>query len=210
MTTSTYFSYYSFITIFGYIWTILAFWLMFSPKGKELFSQPPLVLLTGSALAITIWIVMREIHTLTSIAGGLRPLDVHLFYGKIDIMEFGNALGIEGRKNYMTFQLGQDSLAPPAFCCFLMSVYRSFIRSRRVRHICTGLAFVYITSAFLANNLMPLVIMYFPDDHGFFLTILYLLVPALDAIKYSMNGIAWLLVITTLMFQIIVQSRLDS
>jgi hypothetical protein len=210
MNISTYFSYYSLFTIIGFIWTILALWLMFTLKGKELLSQPPLVLLTGAALAITIWIVMREIHTLTSIAGGLRPLDIQFFYGKVDIMEFGKALGVEGRNNYMAFQLGQDSLAPPAFCCFLMSFYRSFIRSQRVQHICTGLAFVYIFSAFLANNLMPLIIMYFPDDHGFFLTILYSLVPALDAIKYSTNGIAWLLVISTLMFQIIVQSRLDS
>ena len=209
MNVSTYFSHYSFFTLFGYMWTILAFWLMFSQKGKKLFSQPSLVLLTGTALAVSVWLVMREIQALTNIAGGLRPLDIQLFYGKADIMKFAQALGVDGRKNYMAFQLGQDSLAPPAFCCFLMAVYRSFITSLRVQYVCTGLAFVYIISAFLANNFMPLIMLYFPDDRGFFLTMLYSLVPAFDAIKYSMNGVAWLLVISTLSFQIIVRPRVD-
>ena len=209
MSIFTYFSHYSLFTILGYMWTILAFWLMFSQKGKKLFSQPYLVLLTGTALAISAWLVMREIQALTNITGGLRPLDIQLFYGKADIMKFAKALGVDGRKNYMAFQLGQDSLAPPAFCCFLMAVYRSLITSPRVQYICTALSFVYIISAFLANNLMPLIMLYFPDDRGFFLTMLYSLVPALDAIKYSMNGVAWLLVISTLSFQIIFRPRLN-
>jgi hypothetical protein len=140
--------------------------------------------------------VTSQIKVLTDLAGGIPPLDVQFGYHQQQIAQFADALGEGGRKAYAQFQLGPDTLAPPGFCCFLMSVYRSTVRSAAVRAYCTALAFVYLVSVLIANTFMPVIILNHPAQDGVVLSTLYWLVPICDTVKYSVHGLAWLIIVS--------------
>ena len=194
----TLFSLYSLV---GLLWTVLAFCLMFSARGRRWLSSPWSILVAGIALAVAIRIVTAQIGVLTELAGGIKPLDVQYAYGHDNIIAFAKALSTDGRRAYAMFQLGQDALAPPAFACFLMAVYRATIRAAAVQSLCTVLAFIYLIAVLIANNLMPVIILNFPAADTPPLPLLYRLVPFADTIKYTIHGIAWLVIIATWLAQ---------
>jgi hypothetical protein len=194
----TLFSLYSLV---GLLWTVLAFYLMFSARGRRWLSNPWSILVAGVALAAALRIVTAQIGVLTELAGGIKPLDVQYAYGHDNIIAFANALGTEGRRVYAMFQLGQDALAPPAFVCFLMAVYRATIRAAAVQSLCTVLAFIYLIAVLIANNLMPVIMLNFPSTDMPPLPLLYRLVPFADTIKYTIHGFAWLVIIATWLAQ---------
>jgi hypothetical protein len=57
------------------------------------------------------------------------------------------------------------------------------------------MAFVYLASVLIANTLMPVIILNYPTRDGLVLTTLYWLVPLCDTIKYSVHGLAWLIIL---------------
>jgi len=190
-------SLYSVISLTGLAWTLLTLFLMFSPTGKRLLSNPLGIAIAAAALFPSLWFVTSQIKVLTALSGGIPPLDVQFAYHQREIVQFAQALNEGGRKMYAQFQLGADTLAPPGFCCFLMCVYRSTIRSQVVRTLCDGMALVYLVSVLLANTLMPVIILNYPAQDGLVLSTLYWLVPLCDTIKYSVHGLAWLIILIT-------------
>ena len=200
----TLFSLYSLI---GLLWTALAFYLMFSARGRRWLSNPWSILVAGVALAVALRIVTAQIGVLTELSGGIKPLDVQYAYGHEDITAFADALGANGRRAYAMFQLGQDALAPPAFACFLMAFYRTTIRPVAVQLLCTVLAFIYLIAVLIANNLMPVIMLNFPATDMPPLPLLYRLVPFADTIKYTIHGIAWLVIIATWLAQAVKRWR---
>jgi hypothetical protein len=192
---------FSLHSLIGMLWTVLAFYLMFSARGRHWLSSPWSILIAGVALAGALRIVTTQIGVLTELAGGIKPLDVQYAYGHDNITAFANALGTNGRRAYAKFQLGQDALAPPAFACFLMAVYRTSIRSAAVQLLCTVLAFIYLIAVLIANNLMPVIMLNFPATDMSPLPLLYRLVPFADAIKYTIHGTAWLVIIAAWLAQ---------
>lgn len=195
-------SLYSVISLIGLAWTLLTFFLMFSAQGQRWQSNPLSIAIAAAALAPSLWLVTSQIKVLTDLAGGIPPLDVQFGYSQQQIAQFADALGEDGRKAYAQFQLGTDTLAPPAFCCFLMSVYRSTVRSVTMRVYCTALAFVYLVSVLIANTFMPLIILNYPSQDGVVLSTLYWLVPICDMVKYSVHGLAWIIIVTTWLCQL--------
>ena len=195
-------SLYSVISLIGLAWTLLTFFLMFSAQGQRWQSNPLSIAIAAAALAPSLWLVTSQIKVLTDLAGGIPPLDVQFGYSQQQIVQFADALGEDGRKAYAQLQLGTDTLAPPAFCCFLMSVYRSTVRSVTVRAYCTALAFVYLVSVLIANTFMPLIILNYPSQDGVVLSTLYWLVPICDMVKYSVHGLAWFIIVTTWLWQL--------
>ena len=195
-------SLYSVISLIGLAWTLLTFFLMFSAQGQRWQSNPLSIAIAAAALAPSLWLVTSQIKVLTDLAGGIPPLDVQFGYSQQQIAQFADALGEDGRKAYAQFQLGTDTLAPPAFCCFLMSVYRSTVRSVTMRVYCTALAFVYLVSVLIANTFMPLIILNYPSQDGVVLSTLYWLVPICDIVKYSVHGLAWIIIVTTWLCQL--------
>jgi hypothetical protein len=185
---------YSVTSGVGVAWTLLTLFLMFSSSGQRWQSNPASIAIAASALAAAIWLVTSQIKVLTDLSGGVPPLDVQFGYHKEQIAQFAEALGEAGRSTYARFQLGTDTLAPPAFCCFLMSVYRSTVSSAATRSICTALALVYLVSVLIANTLMPVIILNYPEEDGAVLSTLYWLVPVCDTIKYSVHGLAWIII----------------
>ena len=107
------------------------------------------------------------------------------------------AFGPEGRRAYAAFQLGADSLAPPAFACFLMAVFRSTVRLPLSLTVLSVLAFVYFTSVLLANALAPVVMLAYPQSDGALLSTLYAAVPQFDFVKYAAHGAAWLVILVS-------------
>jgi hypothetical protein len=192
---------FSLHSLVGLLWTLLAFYLMFSARGRRWLSNPWSILVAGVALAVALRIVTAQIGVLTELAGGIKPLDVQYAYRLENITAFGDALGINGRRAYAMFQLGQDALAPPAFACFLMAVYRSTIRSATVQLLCTALAFTYLLAVLVANNLMPVIMLNFPVTDMPPLPLLYRLVPFADTIKYTIHGVAWVVIMATWLAQ---------
>lgn len=188
-------SLYSGISLIGLAWTLLTLFLMFSPTGQRLLSNPLGIAIAAAALFPSLGFVTSQIKVLTALTGGIPPLDVQFGYHQREIVLFAQALNEGGRKMYAQFQLGADTLAPPGFCCFLMCVYRSTIRSKVVRTLCDGMAFVYLVSVLLANTLMPVIILNYPAQDGLVLSTLYWLVPLCDTIKYSVHGLAWLIIL---------------
>jgi hypothetical protein len=188
---------FSLHSLVGLLWTLLAFYLMFSAPGRRWLSNPWSILVAGVALAVALRIVTAQIGVLTELAGGIKPLDVQYAYGLENIAAFADALGINGRRAYAMFQLGQDALAPPAFACFLMAVYRTTIRSATVQLLCTALAFTYLLAVLVANNLMPVIMLNFPVTDMPPLPLLYRLVPFADTIKYTIHGVAWVVIMAT-------------
>jgi hypothetical protein len=195
-------SLYSAISLIGLAWTLLTLFLMFSPTGQRLLSNPLGIVIAAAALFPSLWLVTSQIKVLTALTGGIPPLDVQFGYQQPEIAQFAQALNEGGRKMYAQFQLGADTLAPPAFCCFLMSVYRSTVRSRVVRTLCDGMAFVYLVSVLIANTLMPVIILNHPSQEGVVLSTLYWLIPICDIVKYSVHGLAWLIIVTAWLFQL--------
>jgi len=194
---------YSKFSYIGLIWTVLAFYLMFSSNGKAWLANPVSVVFSGIALSLAVTIVTDEISRLMLLSQGVKPIDVIFAYGAAEITQFANAVDAAGRRSYAMFQLGQDALAPPAFCCLLMSVYRATVQSAMVKRVCTGFAFVYLVSVLLANNLMPVIMLNYPNTDGLVLGILYNLVPLLDIIKYSTEAIAYMITIGAWVWQIL-------
>ena len=195
-------SLYSVISLIGLAWTLLTFLLMFSIQGQRWQSNPLSIAITAAALVPSLWLVTSQLKVLTDLAGGIPPLDVQFGYLQQQIVQFADALGEDGRKAYAQFQLGTDTLAPPAFCCFLMSVYRSTVRSATVRAYCMALAFVYLVSVLIANTFMPVIILNYPSQDGSMLSTLYWLVPICDMVKYSVHGLAWFIIVTTWLWQL--------
>ena len=192
---------FSLHSLVGLLWTLLAFYLMFSARGRRWLSNPWSILVAGVALAVALRIVTAQVGVLTELAGGIKPLDVQYAYGHENITAFADALGTNGRRAYAMFQLGQDALAPPAFACFLMAVYRTTISSAAVQLLCTVLAFIYLIAVLIANNLMPVIMLSFPETDMPPLPLLYRLVPFADTIKYTIHGIAWLVIIAAWLAQ---------
>ena len=188
-------SLYSGISLIGLAWTLLTLFLMFSSTGQRLLSNPLGIVIASAALFPSLWLVTSQIRVLTALTGGIPPLDVQFGYHQLEIARFAEALNEGGRKMYAQFKLGADTLAHPGFCCFLMSVYRSTVRSRVVRTLCDGMAFVYLVSVLIANTLMPVIILNHPSQDGVVLSTLYWLVPICDTAKYSVHGLAWLIIV---------------
>jgi len=195
-------SLYSVVSLTGLTWTLLTLFLMFSSQGQRWQSHPLGIVIAAAALAPSLWFVTSQIKVLTDLAGGIPPLDVQFGYHQQQIAQFAEALGEGGRKAYAQFQLGPDTLAPPGFCCFLMSVYRSTVRSEAVRTCCTALAFVYLVSVLIANTFMPVIILNHPAQDGAVLSTLYWLVPICDTVKYSVHGLAWLIILAAWITQL--------
>ena len=195
-------SLYSGISLIGLAWTLLTLFLMFSPTGQRLLSNPLGIVIAAAALFPSLWLVTSQIKVLTALTGGIPPLDVQFGYRQPEIAQFAQALNEGGRTMYAQFQLGTDTLAPPSFCCFLMCVYRSTVRSRAVRTLCDGMAFVYLVSVLIANTLMPVIILNYPAQDGFVLSTLYGLVPICDTVKYAVHGLAWLVIVTAWLRQL--------
>ncbi|MEP1144214.1 MAG: hypothetical protein ABJH52_10890 [Henriciella sp.] len=194
--------YYSVWTIIGAIWSILTYWLMFSERGKALLSNPLFIIPAAAAMVPSIWFVSSEILRLAELANGISPLDAQYGYGVDQINELALALGNSGRAEYAAFQLGVDTLAPPAFACFLMAVYRSTVQSKQVQRALTVLAFTYFTSVLIANAFTPVIFHNYPDAETGLLPLLYAVIPKFDLAKYSTHGIAWLVIFGTWIWQI--------
>ncbi|MEO0440670.1 MAG: hypothetical protein AAF067_07330 [Pseudomonadota bacterium] len=193
--------YYSLLSLIGFGWTILTFWLMFSERGRFLLSSPWSILIAAAAMVPSIWYVASEVGRLTELSGGIPPLDAQYGYGKVEIAAFASALGADGRDAYAAFQLGADTLAPPAFVCFLMSVFRSTVKLKVPLILCSVLAFTYFGSVLLANSLMPVIIIHFPTESGPLLSALYGAVPVMDWLKYSAHASTWLVIFIAWIWQ---------
>lgn len=200
-------AYFSSLTLLGWVWSVVTFWLMFAPRGRTLLSNPWLIMPAAALLAGSLAFVMREMGMLSMIAGGLTPLDGLLGYGIDEVRAFASALGESGRADYARFQLGADALAPPAFACFLMAVYRSTIRSQKIQTLLTAITFIYFTSVLIANTFMPVIMQNYPEAEAGPLPLYYAIIPKLDLIKYSSHGLAWLIIFATWIWQILHRLR---
>lgn len=194
-------SLYSFWSVVGWVWSALAFYLMFSQTGQAILSRRSSAVIFLLTLIPSIWLVSTQVSALATLAGGLTPLDAHLWYGSSDIREFAQALGENGRQQYAVFQLGIDALAPPAFVCFLMSVFHSTIRSAEVVKGLRVVAFVYLVSVLVANTLMPVIVLNFPEQHTALLSTLYVALPILDGVKYASHMLCWFVILSCWLLQ---------
>lgn len=181
------------LSVIGWAWSLGVIYLLYTQRGVQLSSRWQLLLLTGPLMVASVLFVASEVDVIRQLAGGVDPLDVHYGYGAADIETLALALGAEGRLQYAIFQLGADTLAPPAFAGFILNVTRASVAYAGVRSILTWLISVYFFSVLLANTLMPLVMLQFPDAGGF-VGSLYSVVPVLDWLKYSSHGLGWLLI----------------
>ncbi|MEM9312208.1 MAG: hypothetical protein AAGA34_12260 [Pseudomonadota bacterium] len=93
-----------------------------------------------TALALSLWFVTSEMAHLGDMVGGITPLDAQYGYGREQIVEFAEAPGAEGPREYVAFQLGAEALAPPAFLGFLIAVYRGTVWSQKAQGALTALA----------------------------------------------------------------------
>lgn len=186
--------YFTWWTLIGWSWSVAAYYLMFSARGRSILANPSLILMAAILLFGSLRYVFGEMQSLSLMAGGITPLDGQFGYGITEVIAFAAALGEDGRDAYAVFQLGADALAPPAFVCFLMTVYRSTVQSSLVRLGLTVLAFTYFTSVLIANTFMPVIMQNFPDADAGLLPLYYSLIPKLDLIKYLTHGVAWLVI----------------
>lgn len=193
--------FFSSLTSIGMAWSAFAYWLMFSSKGQGILKNPWLIPLTFATLGLSLWLVMGEMDKLQIMAGGMMPLDGQYGYGHAEIIAFAESLGPDGRTAYAVFQLGADALAPPAFICFLMSVYRSTVYSTAAQRTLNILAFSYFTSVLIANTFMPVIMHNYPDNQTGMLPLLYSIIPIMDFVKYTSHGIAWLVIFAAWLWQ---------
>jgi len=182
------------VSALGFFWSIAVIYLLYTERGELISSSKWIVLATAPAAYIVIPLVSADVDRLTQLAGGVRTLDIHLWYNAGDIREFANALGEAGRQQYAYFQLGLDTLAPPAIAGFVLTVGRSIIEFPQARKGLTVILSVYFFSVLLANALMPVLMLGYPDQDGIF-AILHVLLPVLDGAKYATHGLAWLVIL---------------
>lgn len=193
---------YSLETTIGFIWTIAILWILYSARGARISSEPILIPAALFAAYFTLPVVVADIAVLTKMAGGITTLDVHVGYQSEDITAFAVALGESGRFQYAQFQLGVDTLAPPALAGVMLVVGRSTIKQPETRRLITILVSIYFISVLLANALMPVYMLNFPDVGGHLSTILYFLLPILDGIKYALHAVFWLVIILAWLFNL--------
>ncbi|CDO60567.1 hypothetical protein BN1012_Phect2354 [Candidatus Phaeomarinobacter ectocarpi] len=192
----------SLLTLVGWSWSGVTYWLMFSHQGRTIMSKAWTIIPAAILLFLSLWHVTSEMGKLSAMAGGMTPLDGQFAYGVATVTAFAERLGPDGRIAYAVFQLGADALAPPAFLCFLMSVYRSTVRSMRIQFMLTALAFTYFTSVLIANTFMPVIMQNYPDTESGLLPLLYSVIPMLDLVKYVTHGIAWLIIFSAWAWQL--------
>ena len=200
-------SYLSWLTLIGWSWSIVAYYLMFALRGRSVLANPSAILVAAILLFVSLRYVLGEMEVLATAAGGITPLDGQFGYGVPETVAFAEALGDTGRSAYAVFQLGADALAPPAFVCFLMAVYRSTVQASSVQLILTVLAFTYFTSVLIANTFMPVIMQNFPNADAGLLPLYYFLIPKLDLIKYMTHGLAWLVIFSAWGWQLFRWSR---
>ncbi|MEM9572965.1 MAG: hypothetical protein AAF996_15985 [Pseudomonadota bacterium] len=200
-------SYFSWLTLIGWSWSALAYYLMFARRGRAILSSPSMIPMLAILLFGSLRHVFGEMQELSVMAGGITPLDGQFGYSEPEVIAFATALEEKGRAAYAVFQLGADALAPPAFVCFLMSVYRSTVGSLMVQRGLTVLAFTYFTSVLIANTFMPVIMQNFPNAEAGVLPLYYQLIPKLDLIKYLTHGVAWLVIFSAWIWQGIRWSR---
>lgn len=184
----------SFNTALGFVWTIAVFYLLYTERGVQISSSKWLLLVTGAAAYVVIPAVSAQVDALTLVAGGVQTLDVHIGYNSGHISEFAGALGESGRQQYAFFQLGLDTLAPPAIAGFVLNVGRSTVSFAKVRELLTIIISVYFISVLFANALMPVIMLNYPEEQGV-LSVLYVLVPLLDGTKYATHALAWVVIL---------------
>ena len=191
----------SWLTLVGWSWSALAYYLMFSERGRSILSNPSMIPMLAILLFGSLRHVFGEMQALSIIADGITPLDGQFGYGVPEVIAFATALGDDGRDAYAVFQLGADALAPPAFVCFLMAVYRATVQASVVQLGLTVLAFTYFTSVLIANTFMPVIMQNFPEAEAGLLPLYYQLIPKLDLIKYLTHGVAWLVILSAWVWQ---------
>ncbi|BFM13966.1 hypothetical protein R50073_01490 [Maricurvus nonylphenolicus] len=187
---------YSLTTVIGFVWTLAVFFLLYTKKGAEISSNKWLLLVTFPAAYVAVPMVAADVDALTQLAGGVATLDGHIGYSSADITEFAIALGEAGRVEYALFQLGMDTLAPPAFAGVLISVVRGTVAFDRVKKILVVLVSVYFLSVLFANALMPVYMLNYPAEDNLS-ALLFVLLPALDGIKYGTHAVVWLAIISS-------------
>ncbi|NIB43066.1 hypothetical protein HBA55_25885 [Pseudomaricurvus alkylphenolicus] len=185
---------YSPETLLGAAWSVVIFYLLYTKSGVEVSSSGWFLLATLPAAYIAVPAVAAEVSALTQLAGGVATLDGHIGYNASHIDDFAIALGEQGRWRYAVFQLGLDTLAPPAFAGFMLNVGRSIVPYERVRRGLTVLVSVYFISVLLANALMPVYMLNFPEQSGL-LSALRFLLPILDGVKYGSHAVVWLVIV---------------
>lgn len=153
-------------------------------------------------MAGAVLFVSAEVDVIRRLAGGMDPLDVHYNYALQHIVALAEALGEVGRLEYARFQLGADTLAPPAFAGFILNVTRSTVRLPRLRTLLIVMISIYFFSVLFANSLMPLVMASYPSSDGI-IGVLYRIVPVLDLAKYSVHGLAWVVIFGCWLWQAI-------
>jgi hypothetical protein len=182
------------ITITGFVWTVAAIILLLTEKGRLFLSSYKTVALFFVLLIVTLLKVLTEISIVEQMAHGLKILDTRLNYNPKDVLAFAVSLGEAGRLKYAAFQLGTDTLAPPAFACFVSSVAFTFLpREKAVS--CLKLIFIYLFCAVSANALMPIVMLNFSSVSYAPVSVLLNIVPWLDFLKYQFHIYTWLFII---------------
>lgn len=194
------------LTVLGAVWTVATFYLLYTEKGCQLSSRRELLLLSGPLMLLSVFYVASEVDVIRVLAGGVDPLDVHYGYTAVHISQLAEALGDTGRRTYAAFQLGADTLAPPAFACFILNVSRSSVSFPAVRKVLTVVISIYFISVLAANTLMPLVMISYPEKQGF-VGALYVVVPILDLIKYSIHALGWLIIVSSWLGALCVRMR---
>ena len=184
----------SFNTVLGFVWSVAIFYLLYAEKGVQISSSKWFLLFTVPAAYLVIPAVSAQVNVLTLAAGGVQTLDVHIGYNSGHISEFAEALGEAGRQQYARFQLGLDTLAPPAIAGFVLNVGRITVPFAKVRKLLTVIVSVYFISVLCANALMPVIMLNFPGTEVVF-SILYIVVPLLDGTKYATHALAWVLIL---------------
>ena len=102
-------------------------------------------------------------------------------------------MGDSGRIQYAYFRLGLDTLAPPAIAGFVLTVGRSTMSFAMARRALTVILSVYFFSVLLANALMPVLMLNYPAQNGFY-GLLHAVLPVLDGAKYASHAVAWVLI----------------
>lgn len=108
------------------------------------------------------------------------------------VLQFGEALGAAHRADYARFQLGVDTLAPPAFATVYLNVALSTIVSQRLLTIVLALVLAFFVTVIAANALMPVVMTFYnfggaANSNAAIVVFLLHVVPWLDFFKYCLH-----------------------
>lgn len=202
-------SLYSFNTLLGMAWSLGIFYLLYSRRGMVISSSKWLIPVMLAGVYFSVPAVAAQVSALTVVAGGIATLDGHLFYTSAHIIEFADGLGETGRLSYAEFQLGLDTLAPPAFAGLMLTVGRSTVSFLRVRTAITVLVSLYFLSVLFANALMPVYMLNYPAQSLFY-SVLYGLLPILDGLKYASHGVVWLVILCSWIFLLLSKRNINS